>query len=188
MITKGKKSFAKRIVAMLMTLLMVWSLVPANAYVTWAAEGTYTFTVSYTDTETSEMSYITDATITIYSSAGVAEENKLTAVTGAAGVIGDNGVYEITAEGLESGCKYTVEAAGYKTVTGDLTEDAAVAVPLTKETSVTPDVTEITVSGVVKDAALAEDGSTVTLSGVEVVISTDDAEDVTVISGEDGSY
>lgn len=176
MITKGKQGFSKRVVAMLMTILMVWSLIPANVYVTKADEGEYTFSIVDVDNNT-----IDDATITVYTANGVAEENKITSVTG---ITGENsGEYVVTYEGIESGCLYTVSKEGYVTAEGSLTEETTVNVTLEKEeTTNPPEVTAIVINGVVTDAESIE------MPGVEVVLSTEGKEDVTVTTAEDGSY
>ena len=195
MITKGKKGFAKRILAMLMTLLMVWSLVPANAYVVLAAEeATYSFTLKNVDEEA-----ISGAQIAFYSTynpSGVENEN--VKIDGVECTESDTnaGTYSVTTDQLEKDYWYVITVENYEVYSGQITSEVVdetetitttYEVTLTAKAQEPPVATTIVVDGTVVTAG-TEEGPNVPVADATVTLSVGDVVKYTATTDAEGKY
>ncbi len=158
MFKKSNKEIAKRILALLMSLLMVWSLIPANAYPVWADPISYTFTITEAvgEGETNPATAVTEATIKVYTieedggSYQLKNEVDSTVTQGTVENTEDkNGIYTVTVTSeLNDTHVFVIECEGYEAQQIKATDIVEKAHNVTMVAS-TESATSITLSGVV---------------------------------------
>lgn len=162
MFTKGKE-IVRRIIAILLTVVMAFSLMPLESSIYIAApQLSYEFTVTtYTEDDTPGEA-IDGAVVTIVAT----DDSEITGTTGES--VPGGATIDNSSSLIDEGCTYTVTAPGYKTVTGVIGADVAISVEMDNK---------VTVSGNVSGVADAN-----------LVLKENDIEITTTTTLEDGTY
>lgn len=160
MFTKGKAIIVKRVTAMVLAVLMAFSLMPLDSNMFSAAPQTaYNFTVREYTEDGTEGNFIDNATVTIYDAS---LEEVGSGVTSGGMVTIDNSESKI-----DENCTYTVSASGYKTVSAAISDTDTINVTLSNKVNVSVKVNDILgdsssgVQGVAETDLVLKSGETV---------------------------